>query len=36
MTDRPNDALGASPDTTLVPGLATGIGSLPHTDARAA
>ena len=25
----------ASP-TLLVPGLATGIGSLPHTDARAA
>jgi hypothetical protein len=28
MTDAPTDA--------LVPGLATGIGSLPHTDARAA
>ena len=36
MTDRPNDTLAASPDTTLVPGLATGIGSLPHTDARTA
>jgi hypothetical protein len=36
MTDRPNDTLETTLDDTLVPGLATGIGSLPHTDARAA
>ncbi|MGZ8763479.1 MAG: hypothetical protein ACXW2Y_09160, partial [Acidimicrobiia bacterium] len=36
MTDRPNDPLDAPLDGPLVPGLATGIGSLPHTDARAA
>jgi hypothetical protein len=36
MTDRPNDALADPIHEPLVPGLATGIGSLPHTDARAA
>ena len=36
MTDRPNDTLADPIDEPLVPGLATGIGSLPHTDARAA
>jgi hypothetical protein len=44
MTDRSNDTLADPIDEQLgealveplVPGLATGIGSLPHTDARAA
>jgi hypothetical protein len=36
MTEAPNDTRETAPDATLVPGLATGIGSLPHTDARAA
>jgi hypothetical protein len=36
MTDRLNDTLAEPIDEPLVPGLATGIGSLPHTDARVA
>ena len=36
MTDRPNDTTADTLDGVLVPGLSTGIGSLPHTDARAA
>ena len=36
MTDLPNDMLDGPLAPALVPGLAAGIGSLPHTDAHAA